>query len=98
MSVIVGIDLGTTNSEIAVIRDGKPEIISVDGEPIMPSCVGIDPGGNILVGRTAKNQMVAAPDATILSIKRKMGENTRISLADRSFSPEEISAMISTAC
>ena len=96
MSVIVGIDLGTTNSEIAVIRDGKPEIISVDGEPIMPSCVGIDPGGNILVGRTAKNQMVAAPDATILSIKRKMGENTRISLADRSFSPEEISAMILT--
>jgi molecular chaperone DnaK len=96
MSVIVGIDLGTTNSEIAVIRDGKPEIISVDGEPIMPSCVGIDPGGNILVGRTAKNQMVAAPEATILSIKRKMGENTRISLADRSFSPEEISAMILT--
>lgn len=96
MSVIVGIDLGTTNSEIAVIRDGKPEIISVDGEPIMPSCVGIDPGGNILVGRTAKNQMVAAPDATILSIKRKMGENTRISLADRPFSPEEISAMILT--
>jgi molecular chaperone DnaK len=96
MSVIVGIDLGTTNSEIAVIRDGKPEIISVDGEPIMPSCVGIDPAGNILVGRTAKNQMVAAPEATILSIKRKMGENTRISLADRSFSPEEISAMILT--
>jgi molecular chaperone DnaK len=96
MSVILGIDLGTTNSEIAVIRDGKPEIISVDGEPIMPSCVGIDPGGNILVGRTAKNQMVAAPEATILSIKRKMGENTRISLADRSFSPEEISAMILT--
>ncbi len=96
MSVIVGIDLGTTNSEIAVIRDGKPEIISVDGEPIMPSCVGIDPGGNILVGRTAKNQMVAAPEATILSIKRKMGENTRISLADRSFSPEEISAIILT--
>lgn len=96
MSVIVGIDLGTTNSEIAVIRDGKPEIIPVEGEPIMPSCVGIDPGGNILVGRTAKNQMVAAPEATILSIKRKMGENTRISLADRSFSPEEISAMILT--
>lgn len=96
MSVIVGIDLGTTNSEIAVIRDGKPEIISVEGEPIMPSCVGIDPGGNILVGRIAKNQMVAAPEATILSIKRKMGENTRISLADRSFSPEEISAMILT--
>ncbi len=96
MSTIVGIDLGTTNSEIAVIRDGKPEIIFVDGEPFMPSCVGIDSGGNILVGRAAKNQMAAAPEATILSIKRKMGENTRISLADQSFSPEEISAMILT--
>ncbi len=96
MSVIVGIDLGTTNSEIAVIRNGKPEIIPVEGEPIMPSCVGIDPGGDIRVGRIAKNQMVAAPEATILSIKRKMGENTKISLADRSFSPEEISAMILT--
>lgn len=94
MSIIVGIDLGTTNSEVAVIRDGKPEIISVEGEPIMPSCVGIDSGGNMLVGRTAKNQMAAAPEATIVSIKRKMGENTRIPLADKSFSPEEISALI----
>lgn len=96
MSIIVGIDLGTTNSEVAVIRDGVPEIISVDGEPTMPSCVGIDSNGSIVVGRTAKNQMAAAPEATILSIKRKMGENTRLSLSDKAFSPEEISAMILT--
>jgi molecular chaperone DnaK len=96
MSIIVGIDLGTTNSEIAVIRDGKPEIIPVEGEPIMPSCVSIDPGGNLLVGRSARNQMAAAPEATIVSVKRKMGEDTKISLADRAFSPEEISALILT--
>jgi molecular chaperone DnaK len=96
MSTIVGIDLGTTNSEIAVIRNGKPEIIPVEGEPIMPSCVSIDPGGNLLVGRSARNQLVASPGATIVSVKRKMGEATKISLGDRAFSPEEISAMILT--
>jgi molecular chaperone DnaK len=94
MSAIVGIDLGTTNSEVAVIKDGRPHIIPVDGQSIMPSCVGIDPGGNIVVGWMAKNQMVAAPESTILSIKRKMGEATQIQLAGRSFSAEEISAMI----
>ncbi len=94
MSVIVGIDLGTTNSEVAVIKDGRPHLIPVDGQTIMPSCVGIDPAGNIVVGRVAKNQMVAAPESTILSIKRKMGETTQVALAGRSFIPEEISAMI----
>ena len=94
MSAIVGIDLGTTNSEVAVIKDGRPHIIPVDGQSIMPSCVGIDPGGNIVVGWVAKNQMVAVPESTILSIKRKMGEATQVPLAGRSFSPEEISAMI----
>jgi len=94
MSAIVGIDLGTTNSEVAVIKDGRPHTIPVDGQSIMPSCVGIDPGGNIVVGWMAKNQMVAAPESTILSIKRKMGEATQIPLAGRSFSAEEISAMI----
>jgi molecular chaperone DnaK len=94
MSAIVGIDLGTTNSEVAVIKDGRPHIIPVDGQSIMPSCVGIDPGGNIVVGWVAKNQMMAAPESTILSIKRKMGEATQVPLAGRSFSPEEISAMI----
>jgi molecular chaperone DnaK len=94
MSTIVGIDLGTTNSEVAVIRDGRPHIIAVDGERIMPSCVGIDPSGNLVVGRVARNQMAAAPEATILSIKRKMGENMQVPLGDHAFSPEEISSMI----
>ena len=94
MSAIVGIDLGTTNSEVAIIKDGRPHIIPVDGQSIMPSCVGIDPGGNIVVGWVAKNQMVAAPESTILSIKRKMGKTAQVPLAGRSFSPEEISAMI----
>jgi molecular chaperone DnaK len=96
MSAVVGIDLGTTNSEVAIIRNGKPEIISVEGEPIMPSCVGIDPNGDMLVGRTAKNQMAAAPEATILSIKRKMGENIRVPIGDKALSPEEVSALILT--
>ncbi|MFP4582249.1 MAG: Hsp70 family protein [Desulfococcaceae bacterium] len=94
MSLIVGIDLGTTNSEIARIRDGRPEIIPVDGEPTMPSCVGLDSEGRIQVGRVAKNQMAAAPENTILSIKRKMGENTTVPLGDQTLSPEEISALI----
>jgi len=73
MELIVGIDLGTTNSEIAILRDeGKAEVIPIEGEPIMPSCVGIDPEGRLIVGRTAKNQMVSHPDQTVLSIKRRL--------------------------
>lgn len=94
MGAIVGIDLGTTNSEVAVVQDGQPRIIPVDGEPIMPSCVGIDSRGELLVGRPAKNQMAVAPDATILSIKRKIGTNEQVSLNGRTFSAEEISALI----
>jgi molecular chaperone DnaK len=94
MGAIIGIDLGTTNSEVAVIEDGRPVIIPVDGEPIMPSCVGIDPGGALLVGRAARNQMAAAPEATILSIKRKMGQSERVTMGDRSFSPEEVASLI----
>ena len=94
MGAIIGIDLGTTNSEVAVIRDGWPEIIPVDGEPIMPSCVGLDNQGDLLVGRAARNQMAAAPEATILSIKRKMGQTERVAMGDRFFSPEEIASLI----
>jgi len=95
MEIIVGIDLGTTNSEIAILRDeGKPEVILVEGVPIMPSCVGIDPEGRLIVGRTAKNQMVSHPENTVLSIKRRMGENTTVTLGGKSLSPEEISSFI----
>ena len=95
MEIIVGIDLGTTNSEISCLREeGRPEVIPVDGETIMPSCVGIDHEGRLLVGRTAKNQMVANPEQTILSIKRRMGEKITFPLGDKGFSPEEISSFI----
>jgi molecular chaperone DnaK len=95
MEIIVGIDLGTTNSEIAILRDeGKAEMIPIEGEPIMPSCVGIDPEGRLIVGRTAKNQMVSHPEHTVLSVKRRMGEDAAILLGDKTFSPEEISSFI----
>ena len=94
METIVGIDLGTTNSEISVLEEGKPKVIAVDGDPIMPSCVGIDQGGKLIVGRPAKNRIISDPETTILSIKRKMGENVRIKLGDKEFSPEEISSFI----
>lgn len=95
MEIIVGIDLGTTNSEIACLRsEGIPEVISVEGETIMPSCVGIDHEGRLLVGRTARNQMAVNPEQTILSIKRRMGERITLPLGEKSFSPGEISSFI----
>ncbi|MGH7959176.1 MAG: Hsp70 family protein, partial [Opitutaceae bacterium] len=92
--LIVGIDLGTTNSELAVIHDGKIRVVPIHGNPIMPSCVGLDPGGKLLVGQTARNQLIAAPEHTLLSIKRKMGEDVKVALGDKQFSPEEISSFI----
>ncbi|MEI6125514.1 MAG: Hsp70 family protein [Pseudomonadota bacterium] len=94
MDTIVGIDLGTTNSEICILKDGMPYIIPIGGEQIMPSCVGLDPEGKLIVGRTARNQMVSYPDRTILSIKRRMGENISLPLGDKQFTPEEISSLI----
>jgi len=94
MGAIIGIDLGTTNSEVAVISGSRPEIIHVDGEPTMPSCVGLDDRGELLVGRAARNQMAVAPEATILSIKRKMGLSETVAMGERAFSPEEIAALI----
>ncbi len=92
--LIAGIDLGTTNSEISFFIDGKIVLIPIDGDPIMPSCVGIDPSGKLIVGRSAKNQMVSYPESTIVSIKRKMGNDVRVTLGDKSLSPEEVSAII----
>lgn len=94
MEPIVGIDLGTTNSAIAVLVDGKPVVIEVDGQPTMPSCVGIDAAGKLMVGQAARNQVVASPESTVLSIKRQMGKDVIITLGDRRFSPQEISALI----
>jgi molecular chaperone DnaK len=91
---IIGIDLGTTNSEVAVIRDGRPVVLEEDGDPILPSVVGLDPQGHLLVGRAARNQYVLAPERTVRSIKRKMGQEITVALGDKKYSPQEISAII----
>ncbi|MCP5004863.1 MAG: Hsp70 family protein [Planctomycetes bacterium] len=94
METIVGIDLGTTNSEISILKNGKPEVLCIENEQIMPSCVGIDKTGKLIVGRKAKNQLISDPESTVLSIKRKMGEDGRVPLGDKEFTPEEISSFI----
>ncbi|MES2709779.1 MAG: Hsp70 family protein [Verrucomicrobiota bacterium] len=92
--VIAGIDLGTTNSCIAVVIGGQLTVIPVNGRPTMPSAVGLDPAGRLIIGQPAKNQEVSAPENTVLSIKRHMGTAHTVALGDRTFSPEEISALI----
>ena len=94
MDIILGIDLGTTNSEVAVIRGSQPIVLTEDGDPILPSVVGLDSQGRLLVGKAARNQFVLAPERTIRSIKRRMGQDVAIPLGDHSFTPQEISAMI----
>jgi len=91
---IIGIDLGTTNSEVAIIRDGRPVVLEEDGDPILPSVVGLDPQGHLLVGKAARNQYVLAPERTVRSIKRKMGQEITVTLGDQKYSPQEISAII----
>ena len=95
MDTILGIDLGTTNSEVSVIQDGKPVVLKdKDGEAILPSVVGLDRDGKLLVGRAARNQAILAPERTVKSIKRKMGLDIKVTLGEQSFTPQEISAMI----
>lgn len=91
---ILGIDLGTTNSEVAIIRDGKPFVFEEDGDPILPSFIGLSEDGKLLVGKAARNQWVVAPERTIKSIKRKMGQDVKVKLGDQEYRPQEISAMI----
>lgn len=92
--LILGIDLGTTNSEVAIIRDGKPHVCEEDGDPILPSFVGVGEDGKLLVGKSARNQWAVAPERTVKSIKRKMGQNVKVKLGDQEYRPQEISAMI----
>ena len=95
MEDIVGIDLGTTNSEIAVCRNGKPEVLADErGRKIMPSVVGVSESGELLVGEDARNQFVLYPERTVRSIKRRMGSNDKVHLAGNEYTPQEISAMI----
>ena len=91
---VVGIDLGTTNSEISVFRNGRVEVLSRGNTKMLPSCVGISPDGNLLVGEPARNQQLLYPERNVRSIKRRMGTDERIRLGEKSFSPPEISALI----
>ena len=91
---VIGIDLGTTNSEVAILSGGKPEVVREDDDAILPSCVGLDEGGNVIVGRQARNQAAVAPDRTVLSIKRVMGSDTRVRMGAEEYAPQEISAFI----
>jgi len=93
--IIIGIDLGTTNSEVAVVQNGKVVVIEdASGHKILPSFVGIDDNGEILVGQPAKNQYALYPERTVKSIKRRMGESVTVEMADQAYSPQEISAII----
>jgi molecular chaperone DnaK len=92
--LVIGIDLGTTNSAVAVAHDGTLTVIPVNGQLSMPSAVGIDPTGKLVVGQAAKNQAISAPENTVLSIKRIMGTDATAELGGKSYRPEEISALI----
>src|SRR5437588_8340006 len=94
MEPIVGIDLGTTNSEVALVSDRQPRVFDEDGDPILPSFVGLSEDGRLLVGKPARNQWVLAPERTVKSIKRKMGQDVKVRLGADEFRPQEISAMI----
>ena len=92
---IVGIDLGTTNSEIAVYRNGRPEVLGDEqGRVILPSVVGLSESGELLVGEEARNQFLLYPERTVRSIKRRMGGDARVRLGEREYSAQEISAII----
>ncbi|MBA3440111.1 MAG: Hsp70 family protein [Pyrinomonadaceae bacterium] len=94
MNRIVGIDLGTTNSLIAVVENKRPRVLERGGQRLIPSVVGRTDDNRIIVGQEALNQYVLAPERTVRSIKRKMGTTEPVKLGDGSHSPEEISAFI----
>ncbi|MCI6767616.1 MAG: molecular chaperone DnaK [Lachnospiraceae bacterium] len=95
MGKIIGIDLGTTNSCVAVMEGGKPTVIAnSEGERTTPSIVAFTKNGDRLVGEPAKRQAVTNSDRTISSIKRHMGSDYRVTIDDKKYSPQEISAMI----
>ena len=95
MSKIIGIDLGTTNSCVAVMEGGEPVVIAnAEGSRTTPSVVGFTKDGERLVGQIAKRQAVANSDRTVISIKRHMGSDYKVTIDDKKYSPQEISAMI----
>ncbi len=95
MAKVIGIDLGTTNSCVAVMEGGEPVVIpNPEGNRTTPSVVGFSKTGERLVGQIAKRQAITNPDRTIASIKREMGTNHKVNIDDKTYSPQEISAMI----
>jgi molecular chaperone DnaK len=95
MAKIIGIDLGTTNSEVAVMEAGKPTIIkSAEGQPYFPSVVAFTEDGEKLVGEPAKRQAVTNPEGTVHRIKRKMGSGEKVTIRGKIYTPEQISAFI----
>ncbi len=95
MGKIIGIDLGTTNSCVAVFEGGEPTVIpNPEGARTTPSVVAFSKTGERMVGQVAKRQAITNPDRTIMSIKREMGRNYNVSIDDKSYTPQEISAMI----
>ena len=92
--LIVGIDLGTTNSEVAAFTDGQVRVLGPGDQRILPSCVGLSASGELLVGEPARNQQALYPERTVRSIKRQMGSPEMVKLGDRSLTPPEISALI----
>lgn len=91
---IIGIDLGTTNSEVAFYSDGELSVFEVDDGKLLPSYVGIDDDGQLLIGGLARNQYAVYPERTIKSIKRKMGSDEQVTLATKKYYPQEIAAII----
>jgi len=95
MSKVIGIDLGTTNSCVAVIENGEPTVIpSSEGARTTPSIVGFAKNGERLVGQVAKRQAITNHDRTVVSIKRDMGSNKKVKIDDKEYSAPEISAMV----
>ena len=95
MSKIIGIDLGTTNSCVAVMEGGQPVVISnSEGIRTTPSVIAFTKTGERLVGETAKRQAITNPDNTIMSIKRQMGTDFKVKIEDKNYSPQELSAMV----
>ena len=95
MSKVIGIDLGTTNSCVAVMEGGEPVVITnAEGSRTTPSVVAFQKDGSRVVGQVAKRQAVANPDKTVISIKRHMGSDFNVNIDEKTYSPQEISAMV----
>ena len=95
MGKVIGIDLGTTNSCVAVMEGGNAVVIpNAEGARTTPSVVAVSKTGERLVGQIAKRQAIANPDNTVISIKRKMGTDQKVTIAEKAYTPQEISAMI----